>query len=117
VELDPLVGLNDPSKPLRSRLLAVPSLRAKYLAHVKTIANDWLDWNKLQPVVNQYATLIDSEVLADTKKLTSYEAFRQSVSLDQRPAGSEDRRMTLRTFADQRRQFLLKRVADAEKAK
>src|SRR5207248_2118850 len=29
-DLDPLVALNDARKPLRSRLLAVPSLKAKY---------------------------------------------------------------------------------------
>jgi hypothetical protein len=30
-QLDPLVALNDPTKPLRSKLLAVPALRQKYL--------------------------------------------------------------------------------------
>ena len=49
IELDPLVGLNDARKPLRSRLLAVPALKARYLDHVRTIAEDWLDWNKLKP--------------------------------------------------------------------
>ncbi len=34
IELDPLVGLDDTRKPLRSRLLAVPALKARYLAHV-----------------------------------------------------------------------------------
>src|SRR5207249_12155300 len=38
VELDPLVGLDDARKPLRSKLLAVPALRAKYLEYVRTIA-------------------------------------------------------------------------------
>src|SRR5262249_41030456 len=36
-ELDPLIGLKDTNKPLRSRLLAVPSLKAKYLANMRTI--------------------------------------------------------------------------------
>ena len=112
VELDPLVGLTDPSKPLRSRLLAVPKLKERYLAHVKTIANEWLDWQKLQPVVNEYVTLIDSEIKADTKKLSSYDAFLQAVSASQRPPQAEARpegrqRPSLRDFADQRRQFLL----------
>ena len=35
VELDPLVGLDDARKPLRSKLLAVPALKAKYLANVQ----------------------------------------------------------------------------------
>jgi hypothetical protein len=54
IELDPLVGLDDARKPLRSRLLAVPALKARYLDHVRTIAVDWLDWNKLKVVVEQY---------------------------------------------------------------
>ncbi len=37
-ELDPLVALNDPSKPLRSRILQVPQYRERYLAKVREIA-------------------------------------------------------------------------------
>lgn len=106
VELDPLIGLNDASKPLRSKLLAVPSLKAKYLAHVKTIAEDWLDWQKLQPMVDQYVQLIDAEVKADTKKLSSYDAFQQTVS-SKPQQGQGGNQMGLKTFADQRRNFLL----------
>ena len=50
--LDPLVGLDDVSKPLRSKLLAVPALRAKYLALVRDIADRWLDWNRIGPLVS-----------------------------------------------------------------
>lgn len=108
VELDPLIGLNDSSKPLRSKLLAVPTLRAKYLSHVKTIAEDWLNWDNLQPTVNQYVALIDNEIKADTKKLTSYEAFQRTVSSELPTAEAAGRpQMSLRTFADQRRRFLL----------
>ena len=85
VELDPLVGLDDARKPLRSRLLAVPSLRARYLAHVRTIAEEWLDWKKLGPVVAQYRALIEKEVEADTRKLTSLAAFQKRRRLPARP--------------------------------
>jgi hypothetical protein len=40
------------SKPLRSKLLAVPALRAKYLALVRDIADRWLDWNRIGPLVS-----------------------------------------------------------------
>jgi hypothetical protein len=56
--LDPLVGLNDAGKPLRSKLLAVPALRTRYLAQVRDIAQRWLDWNTVAPLVVQYQTLI-----------------------------------------------------------
>jgi len=50
VELDPLAGSTDDNKPLLRRLLAVPSLKARYLANVRTLAETWLDWEKLGPL-------------------------------------------------------------------
>jgi hypothetical protein len=82
VRLDPLVGLQDATKPLRSKLLAVPALRERYLAKVRTLATTWLDWQKLGPVVAQYRTLLDKEIEADTKKLESHEGFLAATSPD-----------------------------------
>jgi spore coat protein CotH len=107
VNLDPLIGLTDTRKPLRSKLLAVPALRAKYLDHVRTIAGKSLDWKSLGPVVAQYRKLIDKEVEADTHKLDAYEAFQRATA-DEAPAGTtRGREMPLRAFADQRRKYLL----------
>ena len=78
VELDPLIGLTDANKPLRSKLLAVPAFKAKYLANVKKIAEDSLDWKKLGPVVSQYRKLIEKEVELDTRKLDSFDAFKRA---------------------------------------
>jgi hypothetical protein len=108
--LDPLFGANDTRKPLRSRLLAVPALREKYLQHVRTIANDWLDWQKLGPLVAEYEKLIAGELEQDTRKLTSYEAFKQSVANEpptaDAPRGRGGNR-NLKSFADARRKALL----------
>lgn len=93
-DLDPLVAARDPSKPLISRLLAVPELRTKYLTHVREIATRWLDWSVLGPVVERHRALIEAEVRQDTRKLTSTEAFEASVQ-------------GLRQFAEARRKFLL----------
>ena len=106
VELDPLVGLNDKSKPLRSRLLAVPRLKQKYLEHVRTIAEESLDWNTLGPIVAQYEKLIAREIEADTRKLSSYKEFLQTVSGEATEGGRPH--MSLKQFADQRRDYLLK---------
>ena len=105
VKLDPLVALDDSRTPLRGKLLAVPGLRAKYLRCVRTIAETSLDWKKLGPVVAQCRKLIEPEVKADTRKLSSFEAFEQSTADevgDGRGGAS-----TLRSFAEQRRAFLL----------
>ena len=110
IELDPLVGLNDMRKPLRSRLLSVPALRVRYLAHVRTIADDWLDWNKLKPVVDQYRALIEKDVEADTHKLTSFAAFQRTVGDLPQKQGEQPRGRFdpgLKAFADGRRKFLL----------
>jgi hypothetical protein len=106
VEIDPLYGLTDSRKPLRSKVLAVPALRAKYLANVKTIAEDALDWKRLGPVVAMYRALIEKDVQADTRKLESFEAF-QRMTADVADANARGRSIPLRAFADQRRKYLL----------
>ena len=93
--LDPLVGLEDATKPLRSKLLAVPALRERYLGYVRDIATKWLDWQRLGPVAEGYHALIAADVKADTKKLDTYEAFEAGL-----PA--------LKSFAERRRAALLK---------
>ena len=98
VDLDPLIGLDDASKPLRSRLLAVPALRARYLAYVQEIAEKWLDWKTLEPLVRQYQGLIAEEVKADTRKLYSFERFHSDVA---------DAPTSIKSFVDRRRAFLL----------
>lgn len=102
VELDPLVAASDASKPLISKLLAVPSLRARYLAYVRQIAERHLDWNQLGPRAEAYHALIADAVAADTRKLDSTEAFQKSLTED------EGRTIALKNFADQRRAYLLK---------
>ncbi len=124
VDLDPLIGLEDARKPLRSKVLAVPSLRTRYLQHVHTIADKSLDWKTLGPVVAQYRSLIEKEIEADTRKLSSFDRFQKatadSVAKDGKaPADAEPPRrfgpphndLGLRAFADQRREFLLKHEA------
>ncbi len=110
VKLDPLVAANDASKPLLSKLLAVPALRERYLGYTRDIATKWLDWQKLGPVAQQLHDLIADEVKADTRKLDSYEAFAQSLTRDTEgtgfgPFGGGS--IALKNFADQRRAYLL----------
>ena len=109
VELDPFAGSTDAGKPLLHRLLAVPALRARYLARVRTLAEQWLDWKKLGPLATQYQALIADAVKADTRKLSSFEAFQKGVSEDVEQEGfrGPERALSLKNFAEQRRAFLL----------
>lgn len=105
VDLDPLVSIDNPRMPLRSRLLSVPKLKAKYLEYVRQIAEKSLAWDHVQPVIARHRRLIESEVAVDTKKLYSQEQFEHSTSLQ---AAKEKVDQALRTFFSKRRDFLLK---------
>ena len=107
VELDPLVNANDPSKPLASKLLAVPALKARYLGYVRDIAEKWLDWSRLGPMAEEYHALIDAEVKADTRKLDSYAAFENSVSGEMAEDSGPRPSASLKSFAEKRRAYLL----------
>ena len=95
--LDPLVRITDPSKPLRSKLLAVPALRARYLSYVREIADKWLDWKTLGPTAQKYHDLIAEDVKVDTRKIYDTAGFEAGVQ-------------SIKAFADARREYLLKAV-------
>jgi hypothetical protein len=105
VQLPPLYGLKDATKPLRSKLLAVPALRQRYLKYVRDIAEKALDWKALEPVVNQYVSLIEKEVALDTRKLSPTSAFRPGVYKTDEPSNNP-REISLQAFAEQRRAYL-----------
>jgi hypothetical protein len=109
VELDPFAGANDVKKPLLNKLLAVPSLRARYLGYVRQIAEEWLDWRKISPLAEKYQALIADDVKTDGRKLDSFEAFTKGVAGDaEEDAGRGTRRaMSLKSFVEQRRTYLL----------
>jgi hypothetical protein len=98
-DLDPLVGLDDTTKPLRSKLLAVPALRQRYLAYVRDIAQKHLDWKTLGPRIQELQALIADDVKADTRKLYSLEAFKTETDGGER---------SLKNFVEKRRAYLLR---------
>jgi hypothetical protein len=97
-ELDPLVGLDDPARPLRSKLLAVPALRARYLSYVRDIAQRWLAWEAIEPELRRHQALIADEVRLDTRKLYSGEEFT---------AGLAGPGNSLQAFVTRRQSYLL----------
>jgi spore coat protein CotH len=111
VELDPLVGLENARMPLRSKLLAVPKLKEKYLQCVRTIAEQSLTWDELGPIITSARQLLDKEVSADTRKLNSYENFLVATNPELPAEGTP--RQGLRNYIDLRRAFLLKNSAVA----
>jgi hypothetical protein len=101
---DPLVALDDTNKALRHRLLAVPTLRDRYLAYIRDIAETWLDWNRLGPMVEAYRTLIADDVARDTRKHGDADDFLMGIM------GAPDSTATpatIKGFAELRRAALL----------
>ena len=105
-----MISADNTRMPLRSRLLAIPTLRAKYLQYVREIAEESLDWQQIAPVVAQHAQLIEKEVALDTRKLESVEAFRQSTDM----SASGENQASLRSFFELRRKFLMEYEYKAE---
>ena len=90
----PVAHEANPARPLMNRLLSNPEWRARYIAHVRTVVDEWLDWEVLGPIVNEYQVLIDTEVQQDDKKLYSYEDFTTGTPAD------------LERFVTERRKYL-----------
>ncbi len=116
VELDPLVGLDDDSKPLRSKVLAVPKYREQYLRNIHELAEKSLAWEAFGPVVAQATAVIDEAVKAETRKLGSYDAF-VAATRDAPPQSERSQArgghgaMNLKDFTHARREFLLNKVS------
>jgi hypothetical protein len=104
-QLSPLIAQSDTTKPIIAKVLAVPTLRAKYLGYIREIAEKSLDWNAVRPIVKQYRDLIADDVARDTRKLFSTDDFL-STTADDPAYGS------LRSFFEGRRAFLLRWTAE-----
>ena len=71
----PFYHEDDEDFVLMNRLFAVPELRQRYLAHVRTIIEESLDQTAFEAQVDTYFDLIDGLVEADDKKIYSYNQF------------------------------------------
>ena len=92
--VSPVAHADNDARPLINRLLSNPEWRARYLAHVRTVVDQWLDWEVLEPIIKEYQALIDTEVQQDDKKLYGYEEFATGVPED------------LKRFVNERREYL-----------
>lgn len=105
VKLSPFAGEENSGRPLLHRLMANKRIRARYVAHVRTIVEEWLVSGRLEEKLSEYHRLIAPFVARDTKKLYSTTAFRANLTEDQ----GTGRRPTpgLKSFVAARREFLL----------
>ena len=80
-DLDIFAGIDQPLAPFINRLFENPELKARYVAHVRTIYQDWCDWKIVEPLIESYRELISDEIKLDTRKLTSWDAFEAGVGM------------------------------------
>lgn len=85
---------DDPLVPVMYKLMAINQYRQRYLAHVRTILEDYFTEDMLYPVIDTYRAMIDPYVKLDTKKLYTYQQFVTGVE-------------GLKSFIRQRRAYLL----------
>ncbi len=116
VDLDPLQGVESDRMPLRSKILAVPAYREKYLRYLRTIAEIDFDIAGLVSFIDDNRALIIDEVKADNRKLSSFDAFlgALNIPLDDTPVPGN-----IYQFLEQRRKFLLahEQIADLQSVK
>jgi hypothetical protein len=73
---------NDTTRPLVSKILSIPTYRKMYVAHAKTMLEDWLINGKYNTETSKYAALIDTAVVSDTNRLTPYPDFKKNLTQD-----------------------------------
>ena len=78
---NPFYNANKVNYPLLNRLLAVPSIRQRYLAHFRTILQDALNPALTNPLIDQYDAIINADVQADTKKLYSFTQYNSNKTI------------------------------------
>ena len=86
------------TRPVIARILSVEAWRADYLETIREIAETDLDWANLKPRIDAYRALIERDVVQDPFH-GDRTGFRRSLY------GDDD---SLKSFAAERRRFLLK---------
>jgi hypothetical protein len=114
--LDPLIGLENPERPLRSRLLQVPEYRERYLKYVHQIAQDDLDWENLGKTVALARNSIERLVELDSRKMSSTQDFLTTTSDEMADPQGFRPSMSLKLFAQRRREYLLNHPAVRDSA-
>lgn len=91
---NPFMNEDRENYPLMNRVLKVPELRQRYLAHYRTIISESLNPERINHIIDGYTSLISEAVKDDSIKLYSDQEFKDGIS-------------ELKEFAITRKAFLL----------
>ena len=76
----PLKDMDNPKRPLISQILKNATYRKIYLAHIRTILNDWFVNGKYAQRAKELMQLIDNQVNSDKNKHYSYDEFKKNLT-------------------------------------
>lgn len=69
----------DPNWPLINALFADPVAKRKYIAHMRTMLNEFFANNAYLTLANQYMSLVDTAVQSDVNKYYTYLQFQHAL--------------------------------------
>lgn len=93
VQLSPVQGTSGTNRPVIAKLLAVPELRQRYLAHMRTVLQEYYNPTVINPIIDQYHRLTVADIITDPKKNYTMTAYTNDLT-------------ALKTFVAQRYAFL-----------
>jgi hypothetical protein len=93
VQLSPVQGTGNANRPVISRLLAIPELRQRYLAHLRTVLQEFYNPTTMKSLIDQFSSLSAADIATDTKKSFTMAGYNTAIS-------------TLKNFIQQRYTFL-----------
>lgn len=106
IQYQPLAEFDNAKRPLISQLLKNGYYRKIYLAHLRTIVNDWLVTGAMDKRAQAMLKEIDTAVKQDNQKLYTYEDFQKS--LDQTMTDGPDHIIGIRQLMSKRTEYLSK---------
>jgi hypothetical protein len=78
------------------------------LAHVRTIVDEWLDWESIGPVFEEYRALIADDVLRDTRNLATFADFFDADIAGATGGGPFGGPPGIKRWVEERRAYLLR---------
>ena len=80
VQLAPTIHSGDPYWPLINDVLNNPTYKRMYIAHMKTISDEFFSNNNYETIASQMQTTIDTAVFSDTNKFYTYTDFQNGLT-------------------------------------
>lgn len=102
--IEPLQGADNPARPLLSKLLAAPGLRAKFAGFEREIAAKSLDWDRIGPLLKQYQQLMAADLSRKSGQAFTDPGQEGVQTLDMNGSGGAG---AFKGAVQQRREFLL----------